>query len=295
MAIEKQSEYTPGIHDISNDEYHKSKGISRSAISELKKSPLHYWEKFINPEPKKDEEKPIFLNLGSAVHTLVLESEKFNETFAVMESVDLRTTKGKEYKKSFEETSKGKIILREDDYLLACKISKEIISHPTVNEILSGAFSVEKSVFWVDEHTGLMCKARPDIWSHSLDTIFDLKTTNDASPENFIYSIKKYNYHIQAAMQLDAIMKNTGEVIDCFSIIAAPTESPHKPYIYVLDKDTIEQGRREYTDALKLLKACLDNKKWDLEREKITTISLPAYSLNTNPFHSLMEIYQCQN
>jgi len=285
--------YTSGIYDLPIREYHKLKAISRSAISELKKSPLHYWEKFINPEPKEEKSHPA-LNLGNAVHTLVLEPEKFLDEFAVMEKVDLRTTKGKEYQKLFDENSQGKIILKEEDYLLAKNISQEILNHPSVSVILKDSFSVEKSIFWIDEDTELVCKARPDIWSHSLGVIFDIKTTNDASPENFMYSIRKYNYHIQAAMQIDAIFKNTGEMVKGFSILAAPTEAPHKPYIYMLDDDTIKQGRYEYQSALKIIKKCMDNNRWDLDREEVIPIGMPHFSLNTNPFFKLMEIYECQ-
>jgi len=291
----EDKDYTTGIYDISNEEYHKHKGISRSAISELKKSPLHYWDKYINPEPKEPKASPAFLLVGSAVHTLVLEPEKFLEEFAVMEKVDLRTTKGKDYLKSFEENAVGKKILREEDAILAKAISKAALDNKSVSKLLSGALSIEKSLFWVDEESGLVCKARPDIWSHTYSMLCDLKTTNDASPENFIYSVHRYNYHIQAAMQIDAVFRNTGELVEHFTIIAAPTDAPHKPYVYELDELTIEQGRREYKDALKLLRKCYDNQKWDLDRETITKINMPPYTLNQNPFHTLMEIYECNS
>lgn len=279
----------PGIYDIKNHEYHSCEGISRSAISEFKKSPLHYWYNYLNPEkPKKEETKS--MRIGSAVHCLVLEPAIFDDEFIVSRKFG-RKKKDKEDKAQFEIINAGKILLSEDEYRDAKEIAISIIEHPHTEKFLSGSFSVEKSIFWIDEESEILCKARPDIWQKDIEVICDIKTTNDASLDSFTYSVRKSNYHIQAAMQIDAIFATTGSKVETFCILAAPNEKPYKPYIYVLDENVIELGRKEYKNALKLLKKCTETNKWDLEREQPLNV---LHHLEKPLLHTLMEIYECQ-
>lgn len=283
-----------GIFDISNDGYHEMEGISRSAISELKKSPLHYWEKFINPERCKDKKTSPAMAIGSAVHCLVMEPEKFDLDFAIEKKVDGRTNSGKEYKSKFSIENKGKTIIGEDDYSTAKNISAAIIDHPKAYCFMTGDFCVEKSLFWIDKDSGMRCKARPDIWNKSLNLICDIKTTRDASAGFFSRSAIDHDYHIQAAMQIDAVYELTGEIIEYFTFIAAPNDPPHRPYIYNLSKDAIEAGRKEYKEALIVIKECMRRNKWTEDRDSVCDLFFSDYQLNSRTIQNLSEIYQCQ-
>jgi hypothetical protein len=280
---------TPGIYDISNDEYHASEGISRSAISELKKSPLHYYYRYLSHE-RPPQKQSSAMAIGSAVHTLVLEPNNFNKEFAIMKEINLRTKAGREAKEQFKLESAGKIFIKEEEFNTASAIAQSILEHSKTQKLLQQAM-VEKSIYWVDEETDLLCKARPDVWNPTINIICDLKTSNDPSPDAFVYAVKRNDYHIQAAMQVDGVLLTTGEKIDSFTFIAAPNEPPYKPYFYVLPDEVIEQGRREYKDALKILKKCFETNKWDVERECVQSLVFSEYSLNINPLHRLMEAY----
>lgn len=283
--------FEPGIHDINNNDYHASEGISRSAITEFKKSPLHYWDKYLSPE-KVNKKPTASMKLGNAVHTLILEPHLFDKEFIVLEKKFSSSKKDKALKIEFDLKNSNKTIIEKKIYVKAKQITESILSHPKTEIFLKGNFCVEKSFFWADPDTGLLCKSRPDIWNQDINVLCDIKTAADSSPESFIFSTKKYDYHIQAAMQIDAIFETTGQVIDYFSFIVAPVERPYKPYIYTLSKDSIEFGRREYKNALKLIKKCCENKKWDLDRETAIELDLPFYALNSNHFHTLNEVYK---
>src|SRR6185369_8534287 len=86
--------YNDGVHNISNEEYHSSNGISRTSLMLLNKSPYHFWYEKLSGEFEKKEQTPA-MNLGSAFHTLLLEPELFDKEFAVMAKVDKRTKDGK--------------------------------------------------------------------------------------------------------------------------------------------------------------------------------------------------------
>jgi hypothetical protein len=289
MGIMK--EYKTGIYDISNADYHASSAISRSGISILKKSPLHFWNKYLNPdkEEEKGKEGSSAMTIGTAVHTLVLQPSLWDSEFFLLEKVDSRTKAGKEYMQEVASKSKGKVLIKSEDAKKAQEIAAAMLEHKIVNSLLKGS-NIEKSLFWQDEESGLLCKARPDIWHPTINVIADIKTANDSSIDSFSYSVKQYNYHIQAAMQIDAVLANTGCEVSEFFFIVASTEAPYKPYVYLLPSEAIEIGRKEYKDALKILKKCFENKKWDVEREKIIPLFFSQYSFINN-FITMKECY----
>jgi hypothetical protein len=283
--------FDPGAHDLSIEDYHASAGISRSAISELKKSPLHYWEMYINKHKKKEPSREMII--GSAVHTLFLEPNLFEHYFAIRKKFDGRSNEGKKYKKDFEKKSLGKTIIEEDWVDTIGNIVESLNGHAKATRIIKDA-SVEKSYYWVDNDTGLLCKARPDIYNQNLQILSDLKTTKEADPDSFRRNLISGDYHIQAAMQREGIYRITGKVVNDFVFIVAPTERPYKPYIYRIEEEVIEQGLFEFKQALGLLSMCYQSNKWDAERDEIITLTLPRWANGHNPFHTLMEIYPCQ-
>jgi exodeoxyribonuclease VIII len=273
----------PGIYAISNAQYHAREGISRSAISELKKSPLHYWDRYINPERGEEGASPAMI-LGSAVHYLALEPNNFEKEFVIAR---------KEGRYWRAENADNKQVIKEDEVVKAQKIANSILEHPKTAALLDGA-NIEKSIYWEDEDTGLLCKARPDIWNPEIGVICEIKTSREINGNSFSYTIKSGDYHLQAAMQLDAIYYATGIKINSFVIMLAPTTRPYKPYLYLLDDAVIAAGRREYKDALKLAKKCIESGRWDADRDKVQLVNFSEYQLTNNTLFNLMEIYQCQ-
>jgi hypothetical protein len=264
---------TPGIYDIENEDYHNSEGLSRSALMKFKISPLHYWSEYKKEGRKKETNTPALI-LGNAVHTYILQPEEFDEYYCVSEKPDQRTTKGKEDWAEIQHNNRGKIIISTAVYEEVQKLGRAFLTHELAKKFLVGV-QVEKSVFWKDSKTNILCKARPDIWLQNI--IADIKTTNDASPRSFQRDIMKYGYHIQAAMVQDGIYHVTKKMIETFVFIAIEKEEPYAIGIYELDKESIQKGREEY-------KALLDDyipyqdkdvKIWP--GYKPTVISLPAY------------------
>ena len=57
-------------------DYHAIKALSNSSLSVLKRSPTEFYKRFIAGEMKGQETDAMFL--GSAVHMLALEPERFD-------------------------------------------------------------------------------------------------------------------------------------------------------------------------------------------------------------------------
>lgn len=280
--------YPPGEHDIDINVYHNSVGISRSGISELKKSPLHYWQAYLAPDRirKADTRSMIF---GDAVHTKIMEPDLFDQRFAISEKHDGRTNAGKKAKYDFELASEGKKILDSEQYAILEVIEKEVKSHPLIPKLLQDA-KIERSLYWIDSETELLCKARPDIWTPKY--LVDIKTTADSTYQAFAWSVRDYNYHIQAAMQIDAIQEMTGVLMHNFIFIAIQTTPPYKPYLYNLDDSMIALGRQEYKFLLRVLRRCFDTNKWDKEREQVIEIGLNRI-YSSKFIETLLECYEC--
>lgn len=264
----------PGIYDMSEDEYHASEGISRSGIMLLKRSPAHFWYKYINPEKQKEKTTPAKI-FGNAVHTAILETNSFFNRYCVLPKLDRRTTKGKEQFSEFSAVNIGKIILTEEEYSEIKKICSSINKTEIPRELVDGA-KYEKSIYWIDKETGILCKARPDIWHSNM--IVDLKTTKDASFRSFSRDTFSYGYHIQLAMIQEGIRETTGYNMENFISLAIEKEEPFIPATYQIDEAVIEAGRNEFKKYLILYKECLEKNQWN--PYAIRKILLPNYYLN---------------
>jgi PDDEXK-like domain of unknown function (DUF3799) len=272
ISIREKKVFHPGMYDISNDEYHNSYGISRSGLMLFKRSPLHYADRYIKGNQKKDT-KSIYL--GKAVHKYVLEPDKFTDEYFLAEKVDGRTAEGKKRKQQILLEAKGKEIIQQDDFDLIESISNAILNHDTASLFLKGA-QVEKSIFWRDCTTNVMVKCRPDILLQNV--IADIKTTDDASLREFTKDVFKYGYHIQAAMMQDGIYHIIGKKIKTFVFIAIEKSSPYAVAIYDINKDIIEAGQNEYKELLKQFSEHEETQNWS--GYKTTTICLPSYYNN---------------
>jgi exodeoxyribonuclease VIII len=89
----------PGIYfDISNEDYHAGDGVSKSQLDMVALSPaLLQWQK----SAPVDTEKLKALDMGTALHCLLLEPEEFDKRFIVAPQFNRRTTAGKEDEAAF--------------------------------------------------------------------------------------------------------------------------------------------------------------------------------------------------
>jgi hypothetical protein len=270
----------PGIYDITNEEYHASEGISNSGIRLFKRSPLHFWDCYLNLEKPvyKQTAEQIF---GSAVHTFLLEPQLFNKQYVVAPVIENKQRNpGKKEWEEFKKNNQDRNILLPEDMKVIEAIALAVEKHPIARNIIKSG-DIEKSFYWIDEETGLLCKSRPDILGQVY--IGDLKTTVSAAERAFMHSIYKYGYHRQAAMALDAVYYTTGNKIDSFINIPVEKERPYAVATYLLDEMAIEQGRLEYRETLKKMKECFETNHWPGYGESIQPINLPSYAFNGEP------------
>ncbi len=287
-----------GIYDISNEEYHAGEGISRSGIMSFKKTAFHYWNEYLNPERPSREKGTDATNLGNAFHTLMLEPTEFNKRYIVklartekIEKVPLLRDVGREaYDEAkrvyelakakqdqadadFVFSSMGKECLSEATYQILLDMKARLDENPTAKSLIEGA-QYEKSIFWNDPHTNLLCKCRPDIMHSNM--IVDLKSAVDASAREFQRSLYGYGYHIQAGMIHEGLKHALGLDIREFIFIAQEKVYPYAHAIYKLDDLALDQGISEFKNKLLEIKYCYEKNEWPSYPTQI--ITLPAYA-----------------
>lgn len=262
--------------DMTNEDYHAHPAISRSGVVELLKSPYHYYMRYLSPDKQKKESTKA-MEIGNAFHTMVLEHEKFDSECVVKPEPVFLKDVGREaydaYKQLLEDIEKsGKIVLSQDEFQMLQNMLGSINAHPDASRLITGGVH-ESSLFWTDEHTGIECKARPDIWHDEIVT--DLKTITSADPHTFQRAIVDGGYHIQAAMIREAIRQNTGDDVKTFSYLVCEKTFPYCVAVYVLDELTLEHGHCEFKNALLKLASCKKSDTWPSYETQ--TISLPGW------------------
>jgi exodeoxyribonuclease VIII len=165
-------------------------------------------------------------------------------------------------------------LLTEEDLELVKSMSKSLMDDEFISKILGNGAQYEKSIFWQESTTGLMCKARPDIWHSRF--IVDLKTVRDASEKAFRWDIIEYGYDVQAAMIQDGIKAVTGQEMEGFFFVVVEKTPPFAVGIYQLHADSISLGREKYIGAIQRYKECTETNLWPSYPMKV--ITLPSYA-----------------
>ena len=267
----------PGLLRMPAKQYHADQSIGHSGIIKLLKSPAHLREALDHPSPPTPA-----MAFGTAVHTHVLEPDRFFEEFAVVEKFDRRTKEGKEAAARFEQENQGKTLITSDDLATLTRVRAAVHAHEGAVRLFKQG-EAELSAFWTDPLTGIPCRCRPD-WFNGT-AVVDLKSCVDASSRGFSRAIANLGYDIQAAFYVDGMKAVTGTELP-FLFVAVEKEAPHAVALYRADPEIIEVGRKKYRAALQLLKWCQDSGCWPAYQPggEIELISLPRWAANADAF-----------
>lgn len=276
--------------DVPAADYHRRElGVASASTLKLirDRSPAHYraWI-----DATDDHETPALL-FGRAYHMRVLEPERFAATYvAPPENPPRRPTEAqRNAKKPSDDTiaaiafwdawnaeNAGKETLTRDDFERIEAMHAALMQHPLAAGIMRAGHS-EVTMRWIDEQSGVQCKARADWWVPG-KFFMDLKTTEDASPRAFVRSIEKYGYHVQHAHYCDGA-RACGETIRNYLILAQEKEPPYAAAVYHIDAAAEIRGFELRERGLQTVRECLDSNTWPAYGTGITELSLPPWAL----------------
>lgn len=274
MLEDRQSKIDQLISDLMDG----SKTLSFSSLKAFKNSPADFIDYCFREKVQTDA-----MLLGALIHCLVLEPDKFDERYTVMDDTDImnqladsgnpRNTKiYKEWKADFLSKCIGVTItlkMKQQAEIIAGNITHNRAS----KKILNLCPNREQKIEWQYKNFGF--KGYYDLGGEKIRA--DIKKVPDASPRAAQATIIKMWYFGQAAMYL------TAEGIKLpFYIICADAKggvSVHK-----LDRSLIEQGLEDYANLVDKFNECLlkenFNQSYDFWAESydgIYTCDKPAY------------------
>lgn len=269
---------------------------SNSGLSVLdEKSAAHYLHWCEHPESDENTEALAF---GKAFHMATLEPEKFGDTYVVQPADaprDLRylrnaqkpsaaTLAAIDWWDTWEANMAGRIALTAMAYDQARFMGQAIRAlrmrfgavEVTCGELFD-ACQKEVTIYWVDEETGMKCKARVDLWAEDLAFAGDLKSCLDASREAFARAIFRHRYHVQHAHYSDGF-RSCGAPLRSFVLFPVEKVAPYVPASWHVDEMGEERGFAIRRRSLLKLKRCLEADHWPGYTETAEPIQLPAYA-----------------
>lgn len=254
---------TPGSYwaEMSNVEYHTmAPGESSSRLKHILVSPGYYQLKRQRPTIETDA-----LRIGRMLHTTVLEPHLVDDEFAIWKD---GRRQGTEWE-IFKVLNSHKTIITQSQLECAQGMAQGLrgIDDFPFESWLNGVTGIEpaikeRSLFWIDEETGLQCKARPDCLTLAGSALAgDVKSARSASPDEFIRDLFKFRYDLQAAHYLAGIKAVFG--VDAnFAFFVAEKEAPHVSRTFIMSPDAIAHGERFRRYCLRMVKKCNDENSW---------------------------------
>lgn len=280
---------------ISRSAYHlDTSRVSKSGLDQINTSPLHFWDKYLNPDhPERKSAK--HFRVGDVCNDLLLLPQKeFLSLYAVVplgapkrpseyqlkaKRPSLETQSAITWWNEFLGNNPDKTVVMPDEWETARYVRDAIMKHKPAAELLEVGVA-EKTIFFDEPETGAKCKCRPDWMATDARLIVDLKTSKDASPAGFGRSAWAYRYDVQAAFYFDGVMYATGMGYDGFVFIAAEKERPYPVKVYYMDEDDLRVGRRRYMANLETYVDCMRTGFWPGYGEKVDRIQLPNFVFN---------------
>ena len=231
------------------DEYRALSGINFSTLKAMADSPLAYQHVLANPPKQTDA-----MALGSAIHTAVLEPDRFPLEYAVWEG----GRRGTNDYKAFVAQQGGRQILTVAEYDQCLAVRDAVRAHKPARRLLRYG-QAEVTLRWIDPLTHLRCKARLD-WLRG-GALTDLKSTTDIDARIFGRLAGRMLYHCQLAFYRMGL-RATGHPEGATQIIAVESDPPHDVAVYFLDDYQLEASEEKVQQLLARVKQCRRNRSW---------------------------------
>lgn len=260
----------PGIYyDISNEDYHAGDGVSKSQLDIIAMSPaLLEWQKSAPVDTKKLKA----LDMGTALHCLLLEPDEFDKRFIIAPSFNRRTTQGKADEEAFlkDVESMGMTVMDAEQGRKLKLMRDSAMAHPGARWLLEEEGFSESSIYWNDSDTGELCRIRPDRYLKNYPVIVDVKKVADM--DRFSRHLDEFRYHVQEAMYCDGFLSHFCEMPKfVFLAVSETIDCGRYPVrLFILDEEDHEAGFNTFKKDLFTFHNAKTSNDWGLGFEIIS-------------------------
>ena len=243
------------------------KGINWSTLREMNVSPQHYRWRLDNPP----EETPS-MTLGRAIHTAVLEPDRFPLDYVVW---DGGRKAGQAYE-DFKAVNAGRTILKLEEYEQALAIRDAVRSHRDARRYLRRG-KPEQTLTWVDAATGLPCKARLD-WL-APRWLLELKSTRSIDEREWRNTVTYSLYYGQLAFyRMGLRAQHPRRKAPAVKLIAVENCAPYEVVVFDVPDEVLDAGEDLAASLLARVKECRARKSWPGRYSGEQTLSLPGWA-----------------
>lgn len=203
------------------------------------------------------------MNLGTMVHTMILEPETFSDKYFVfkksMYPFPDRSPLLKENKEAKEQAenqviSAGGMLVTEELFDQAVGMGTSIMANPEAYKMFKVCDHREESIYVKLRINGVVRKIRirPDAYGETF--YISLKTTKDASPNGFVWEADNYMYALSEALYYDVLTQVMKSITQGY-IVAVESAKPYNCAIYDILQfpEFLEYGRFLYKRAIKII------------------------------------------
>lgn len=224
----------------------------------------------------EEDHKPQY-DLGKAFHAKVLGagSEVVEVDADSWRSADARTARDEAY-------AAGNVPLLTSDAMVVNAMALAVRNHDTASRLFVGG-GAEVSAFWVDETTGVKCKARfdylPEKQAGRRLIVPDLKSAVSADPREFSRAAARYGYVMQQEHYSSGLRHLGIDDDPAFVFVVVEKDSPYLVNVVQF----ADKGDRLITaialeKALRLFRECTETDTWP-GWPGVTDLTLPAWHI----------------
>lgn len=279
------------VFDMPFAEYLAVDALSNTAMKELARSPWHYRNRVNKPQTRP-------MLRGSLAHCAVLEPDAMAARYVVTpEDAPRRPTAAQWTAKKPSESSQQamdwwtafgqqaasrEIITAEEFGVTQAQLAALAENSEIADTLRTGKSEV--SVFWVDQATGVYCKARPDHVRPLTDgryRLLDLKSVADESADAFGKAVARFGYHRQRAHYI-AGFEASGRKVEEFVFAAVTSAPPVLAVPYILADEIAQQGADEVRELLELFARCTESGSWPPPGEGLQVVDVPKWAKRSN-------------
>lgn len=261
-----------GIHkDIDIDAYHANRThISATSIKEAKKCLKQFdWHR----RGLMTKSDGSHFDFGNAFELALLDKVGFEKTVAIEQQEywialanEERKAEGKEpytnprnsarYKaeeSKFDAANLDKYLITDADFKKVEQMLTSCYSDSTIKKLIENT-DYQLSLFWTDEETGLNLKTRPDICKTKKNVVVNLKTTLDGSPKAFSKDLAKFDYPLQACVEIKGcIASGLMPQVDNYFWLVVEKVEPFNATIYEFIESDIRSTMMELEYYLNII------------------------------------------
>jgi hypothetical protein len=255
-----------GVHEnISIEDYHNNTTHLSSTQLKIAKRSLKEFD-WVRSGKIVNESKPHF-DFGNAFELALVDPLGFSERVAIAQDLawvraamednpDLKNPRNTSYYKAkcleFKNANKGKYCIDDVDYEKIKYMLESCIQDKIIQGLIKNV-EAQLSLFWTDDQTGLKLKTRPDICKRKKNVVVNIKTAEDGSPKAFSRDLAKYDYPLQACIEITGCLA-TGLMtsVDNYFWLVVEKEAPFNATIYEFSPED--------------QKACMVELEWLIEK-----------------------------